>query len=202
MPRGAGFFIIGAHPDAREESAIERETARLRLRQWREEDAAPFAALNADARVMAHFPAPLTSEESDALAHRCRDAIAARGWGLWAVERRADARFLGFVGLTRVREGLPFFPAVEVGWRLAAEAWGRGYATEAAREALAVAFDLLALPEVVSYTAATNARSMAVMRRLGMREARAFEHPALAEGHRLRPHRLFRLARADYQRMR
>ncbi|HSN20476.1 MAG TPA: GNAT family N-acetyltransferase, partial [Usitatibacter sp.] len=175
---------------------LERETARLRLRQWRDEDRAPFAALNADPLVMEHFPAPLAREASDALVERSRAAIASRGWGLWAVERISDRRFLGFVGLTVVPEYLPFAPALEVGWRVAREAWGAGYATEAAREALRVAFETVDLPEVVSFTAATNERSMAVMRRLGMREDGRFDHPRLAEGHRLRRHRLFRLARA------
>jgi len=174
---------------------IEPETERLRLRQWRDGDLAPFAALNADPGVMEHFPAPLSREESDALAARLRDAMASRGWGLWAVERRADDAFLGFAGLTPVRREMPFAPAVEIGWRLARAAWGSGYATEAARAALRVAFGTLELPEVVSFTAATNERSVAVMRRLGMREDAPFEHPAIAEGHRLRPHRLFRLSR-------
>ena len=177
---------------------IERETPRLKLRQWRDSDRAPFAAMNADAHVMEHFPGVLTREESDALVDRSREAIGRRGWGLWAVERRSDGRFLGFVGLTAVRDDMPFEPAIEVGWRLAPEAWGQGYATEAAREALRVAFEDLGLGEIVSYTAAPNERSIAVMRRLGMREGGRFEHPRIPEGHRLRPHRLFRLTREDF----
>ncbi len=174
---------------------LERETERLRLRQWTDGDRAPFAAMNADSRVMEHFPAPLAREESDALVERSRAAIALRGWGLWALERKADGLFLGFVGLTVVRDMFAFAPAVEVGWRLSPAGWGRGYATEAARAALDVAFDTLELPEVVSYTASTNERSLAVMRRLAMREDAPFDHPAIAPGHRLRPHRLFRLRR-------
>lgn len=168
------------------------DAPRLRLRQWREEDKAPFAALNADPRVMEHFLAPLTREESDALVERARAAIERRGWGSWAVERRADGAFLGFVGLTVVRDELPMAPAVEVGWRLAAHGWGAGYATEAAQAALHFGFDVLELPEVVSYTASTNLRSMAVMRRLGMSRSGEFEHPGMPEGHRLRPHIIFR----------
>lgn len=174
---------------------IERETARLRLRQWSEADRAPFATMNGDPRVMEHFPALLSREESDALAVRSSAAIALRGWGLWALERKADRSFLGFVGLTLVRDALAFAPAIEIGWRLAPAGWGQGYATEAARAALEVAFDTLDLPEVVSYTAGTNERSLAVMRRLAMREDTPFDHPALPEGHRLRRHRLFRLRR-------
>ena len=176
---------------------IERGTARLRLRQWHDADREPFAALNADGRVMEHFPGPLTREESDALVDRSRAAIELRGWGLWAVERREDGLFLGFAGLTVVRDEMPFAPAVEIGWRFAPAGWGRGYATEAAREALRVAFETLELPEVVSFTAASNERSMAVMRRLGMREGAPFDHPRMAQGHRLRRHRLFSLRPED-----
>jgi RimJ/RimL family protein N-acetyltransferase len=169
----------------------EFETARLRLRQWRDTDRAAFAAMNADARVMEQFPAPLTREESDAMLERARTAIERRGWGNWAVERRDDAAFLGFVGLTVVRDEMPFAPAVEAGWRLAHPAWGQGYASEGGRAALRFAFETLGLERVVSFTASTNARSMAVMQRVGMARAGTFEHPALAPGHRLRPHVLY-----------
>lgn len=170
---------------------IEVETERLRLRQWRDHDVMPYAALNADPEVMEHYPRPFTREESEAMVAGARGDIALRGWGNWAVERKADGAFLGHTGLRPVREDLPFAPAIEIGWRLARHAWGQGYATEAARAALRVAFETLELPEVVAYTAWDNQRSVAVMRRLGMREGAAFEHPALPEGHRLRRHRLF-----------
>ena len=174
---------------------VELETPRLELRQWRDEDQPAFAAMNADPRVMEHFVAPLTRAESDALVERSRDAIDRRGWGLWALERRADGELLGFVGLTYVRDELPFAPAVEVGWRLAAHAWGAGYATEAARAALAFGFDTLGLARIVAFTAATNMRSMAVMKRLGMTQIGTFDHPAVPAGHRIRPHVLYELAR-------
>ena len=174
---------------------VELETPRLRLRQWRDEDKDAFAAMNADARVMEHFVAPLTRDESDAFLERSRDAIERRGWGLWALERRADGVLPGFVGLTWVREELPFAPVVEVGWRLATHAWGAGYASEAARAALDFGFGTLGLARIVAYTAATNVRSMAVMRRLGMTQVDAFEHPGVPEGHRIRSHVLYELAR-------
>ena len=142
---------------------------------------------------MEHFPKTLTRAESDAMVDRARAGIALRGYGHWAVERRSDGAFLGFVGLWPVRDEMPFAPATEIGWRLAAHAWGQGYASEAARETVRVAFEVLALPELVSYTAMDNLRSVAVMKRLGMREDAPFEHPALPPGHRLRQHRLFRL---------
>jgi RimJ/RimL family protein N-acetyltransferase len=185
----------------------ELTTARLRLRGWRDSDYAPFAALNADPEVMRHFPAPLDPTASDALADRCRAAIAERGWGLWAVEvqRGADDRgdagaFTGFVGLAEPRFDAHFTPAVEVGWRLAMRFWGRGYATEAATAALGYAFGELGLDEVVSFTTVANVRSRAVMERLGMHRdpAEDFDHPSLAADDPIRPHVLYRLSRGGF----
>jgi len=173
------------------------ETARLRLRQGRDEDAEPFAAMNADPRVMEHFVAPLTREQSDATLARVREGIDRRGWGWWLLERRDDGAFAGFTGLSPVREDFPMAPAVEVGWRLPVHAWGAGYATEAARAAIAFAFETLRLDEIVSFTATSNARSTAVMQRLGMAPDGAFEHPAVPEGHRIRTHVLYRLRNGD-----
>jgi len=175
-------------------------TPRLRLRGWRERDLAPFRRMNADARVMEHFPAVLAVEESDALARRFDAAMARRGYGLWAVETRADATFIGYVGLGYTEFDAPFTPCVEVGWRLAHAAWGQGYATEAARRALAVGFEDHGLAEIVSFTVPANTRSRAVMARLGMvRDARDdFLHPALPTGHPLGPHVLYRLTRAAW----
>lgn len=164
------------------------------LRRWRAADRAPFAALNADPDVMRWFPAPLTRAESDALAAGIEDDLACQGWGLWALEDRATGRFIGFTGLDRPTFAAPFTPAVEVGWRLARAAWGRGFATEAGRAAIAFGFDELALDEIISFTAVGNARSRAVMVRLGMRrdEAGDFDHPRVAD-ERLRRHALYRL---------
>lgn len=179
---------------------IALETPRLRLRQWRDEDFAPFAALNADPQVMAHFPAPLERAQSDALAARCRELIDAQGWGFWATEIKATGEFIGFVGLHRPTAELPFSPCVEIGWRLARRFWQQGYASEAARAALHFAFDDLTLDEVVAFTALGNLRSQAVMTRLGMqRAATTFEHPAVPAGHPLREHCLYRLTREACQ---
>ncbi len=178
---------------------IEFDTERLRLRQWRDADCEPFAALNADPTVMEFFPAPLGRAESDATAQRCRELIAERGWGFWAVEIKSTQEFIGFVGLHVPGPGLPFSPCVEIGWRLAAKHWGKGFATEAARGALRIAFEQLRLPEIVAFTAVSNRRSRAVMERLGMREA---EHPfeclELPVGSLLRPHCLYRLSRQQW----
>ncbi|KWR91840.1 GNAT family N-acetyltransferase [Cupriavidus sp. IDO] len=179
---------------------IELETDRLRLRQWRESDLEPFAALNADPEVMQNFPATLTRAESDILATRCRDRITTIGWGLWVAERKADGAFLGFVGLNEPAAALPFSPCVEIGWRLAQHAWGQGYATEAARGALQVGFERLGLDEIVSFTTLGNRRSRAVMERLGMQEDPVgFEHPGVPAGHPLRPHCLYRLSKACWE---
>lgn len=170
------------------------KTDRLLLRPWRDEDLDPFAALNADPRVMEFLPKLLDREESDALAARIRDHFARRGFGLWALEARGIADFIGFVGLSVPSFEAHFTPCVEVGWRLAFEHWGTGYATEAAREALRYGFEVLGLSEIVSFTAPENARSRAVMERLGMTRSPDddFQHPALPDGHRLKAHVLYR----------
>lgn len=177
---------------------LELRTGRLLLRPFRDADLEPFARLNADPRVMEHFPAPLGREESDALAARIRARHQADGYGLWAVEVPGVAPFIGFTGLARPSFEAAFTPCLEVGWRLAAEHWGCGYATEAARAAVAAAFVHLGAPEIVSFTSTGNLRSRQVMERLGMRrdEAGDFEHPRLPEGHPLRRHVLYRLERA------
>ncbi|HRA27889.1 GNAT family N-acetyltransferase [Ornithinibacter sp.] len=174
-----------------------RGTERLVLRQWRESDLEPFARLNADPEVMRYFPAPLSREQSDAMVDRLSGHIEAEGWGMWALERRDTGEFIGFTGLGVPRQVLPFQPCVEVGWRLAATAWGHGFATEAAREALRVGFDELGLTEIVSFTAVPNMRSRAVMERLGMVRdaAEDFDHPAVDVGHPVRRHVLYRTVR-------
>ncbi len=170
------------------------QTERLILRRWRPDDREPFAALNADPEVMRYFPAPLSRAESDAFVDFCDARIESEGFGWWALERRDTRAFIGFTGLSRPS----FMPAVEIGWRLARSAWGHGYATEAARACAAFGFDTLELEEVVSFTAAGNARSRAVMERIGMTRDPAddFEHPSLPAGHPLRRHVLYRLRRA------
>jgi len=164
------------------------------LRRWRDADREPFAALNADPEVMEHFPARLTREQSDEMIDRLEALFDAQGFGLWAVEVAATGEFIGFTGLNRVPFQAPFSPAVEIGWRLSRQAWGHGYATEAARAVLAFGFETAGLDEIVSFTATTNLRSQAVMRRLGMTHdpAEDFDHPRV-EDPRLRRHVLFRL---------
>jgi RimJ/RimL family protein N-acetyltransferase len=172
-------------------------TERLWLREWREADVPAFAAINADPVVMEFFPETYTDERTRRFVERIRERWAELGYGLWAVERQDTGRFIGYVGLWPATFPAHFTPAVEVGWRLAAEQWGNGYATEAARAALHYGFDTLGLDEIVSFTAALNLRSIKVMERIGMRRDSGgdFEHPDVPEGHPVRPHVLCRVGR-------
>ncbi len=174
-------------------------TQRLVLRQWRDQDRKPFAQINADPQVMRYFPSPLDAAASDALLLRNRHNIEVRGWGLWAVERRVDGAFIGFVGLEQPMAALPCAPCAEVGWRLGVAFWGNGYATEAAKASLQYGFGELALDEIVSFTTLANQPSRAVMQRLGMVNAdEDFDHPNLPAGHELRRHCLYRLSRRQW----
>src|SRR6476619_6494480 len=165
------------------------------MRGWREEDLAPFAALNADPVVMEHFPSTLTRQESDALVVRITAQLDDLGYGLWALEVRDSGEFVGFTGLALQTFPAHFTPAVEVGWRLKQSAWGHGYATEAALAALDYGFAVAELDEIVSMTAVTNVRSQRVMQRIGMTHDPAddFEHPNVADGDRVKPHVLYRI---------
>ena len=171
--------------------------SRARLRPWREADREPFAALNADPRVMEFFPDRLSRAESDAMVDGIEKHFTEHGFGLWAIEAPGVAPFIGFAGLSVKRFSAPFTPCIEVGWRLAFAHWGHGYATEAATLALDHAFGPLALADVVSYTTSANHRSRAVMERLGMKRdpAEDFDHPALSANHPQCRHVLYRLDR-------
>lgn len=152
--------------------------------------------------VMEHFPDRLTRTESDDLVARIEADFATRGYGLWALEVRATGEFVGFTGLAVPSFTAHFTPAVEVGWRLARSAWGKGYATEAGLAAIAFGFQDAGLDEIVSFTSAANARSRAVMERIGMTHDPAddFDHPDLEEADLLRPHVLYRISAADLSR--
>jgi RimJ/RimL family protein N-acetyltransferase len=172
-------------------------TDRLNLRRWLPADREPFALLNADLRVNEFLPAPLSRQESDERVDRIEAHFVAHGFGLWAVEIPGVTSFAGFIGLAIPGFKSHFTPCVEVGWRLAAEHWGYGYATEGARAALMFGFETLALKEVVSYTVPGNIRSRRVMEKIGMTRdsAEDFDHPLLPKGHPLRRHVLYRIAR-------
>ncbi len=174
---------------------------RVLLRPWIDADLPAFAALNADPLVMRHFARALSQDDSDALATRIRQRIDTLGHGLWALQV-PGIPFAGFVGLAPATafapawgelDTLPELPPepMEIGWRLAAAAWGKGYATEAAHLVLRHAHDVLGWRYVVSITAVANTASEAVMRRIGMKRVGEFDHPSLPEGHRLRRHLLY-----------
>lgn len=178
-------------------------TERLLLREWRDADLEPFAAMNADPAVAAFLSAPLSRAESDALVGRIVDHWRTDGYALWAVERTADGAFLGFCGLS-VPAWAPE-PTPEIGWRLAQPAWGYGYATEAAREVVRFAFEDLGFEALVSYTTVSNVRSLRVMEKIGMARSDPggpfdFLHPRLAPDHPLRPHVTYRLSRSTWER--
>ncbi|MCB8819045.1 GNAT family N-acetyltransferase [Microvirga rosea] len=174
---------------------------RLILRRWRREDFAPYAAMCADPDVMRYFPSLRTAEESTVEARSHDASFDAEGFGLWALEIPGEARFIGYTGLRRILRPMPFTPSIEIGWRLGSAWWGNGYATEAARTALRDFFDRTEHPEIVSFTSRPNTPSRRVMERLGMvRDLDGdFDHPALAEGHPLRPHVLYRLSREQFE---
>jgi 3-dehydroquinate dehydratase/shikimate dehydrogenase len=181
-------------------SVITLRTERLLLRPWRESDRAPFADMNADARVMEYFPSVSTREESDAAVDRIVARMEDQGFGLWAVEVPGVAEFIGFIGLSPA-DGVVGRDVLEIGWRLLAQHWGRGYATEGARASLAHAFDVLNRDEVVSFTTTANARSRHVMEKLGMtrRPEDDFDHPGVPVAWPGRRHVLYRITRAQWR---
>jgi len=174
------------------------QTERLTLRRWQDSDRQPFARLNADPRVMEFMASLLTEAESGALADRIEDHFEEYGFGLCAVEVTGEQSFIGFIGLAIPNFQAEFTPCVEIGWRLAAEYWGRGLATEGAREMVRHAFEVIGLESLVSLTVPANIRSRRVMEKLGMTHNPRddFEHPKLPEGHALRHHVLYRLNRS------
>ena len=169
------------------------ETARLILRPWEERDREPFARLNADPVVMATLPAVMSRTESDTMIDRMMAVFAERGWGWFAVERKSDGAFIGATGLGAPQFKAHFTPCVELAWRQASAFWGNGYVSEAARECGRYAFDVLGEARLYAFTTATNARSRAVMERIGMTHVANgdFDHPNLPAVHRLRRHVLY-----------
>jgi len=179
---------------------IELQTQRLLLRQWKDEDLGAFAELNCDPIVMEYFPGLSNRAESDSLARRLRTKIENNGWGFWAVEMPGVSKFIGFVGLNKPDYPLPCSPCVEIGWRLASQYWGQGYATEAAQSALRVGFTDLDFTEIVSFTSVLNLRSIKVMERLNMQASQEyFDHPSVPQGSPLQKHCLYKLSREEWK---
>ena len=176
-------------------------TERLLLRRWQQSDRELFARLNADARVMEFMPGILSEQESNSVADRIEAHFRQHGFGLYAAELRCNGSFIGFVGLSLPSFQAAFTPCVEIGWRLAADYWGQGLATEGAREVVRYGFEVLEVPELVSFTVPANTRSIRVMKKLSMTSDPKddFDHPRLPAGHPLRRHVLYRLSRSAWR---
>ena len=176
-------------------------TDRLLLRRWRDDDLEPFAAMNADPEVMRWFPSTMTRESSDAWVRDRAVQTFDEGGGLWALERRDTAAFVGFTGCLWQRYDASFTPALEVGWRLVREHWGLGFAPEAAAASLDDVFGRGVVDEVVSTTTVRNVNSRRVMTKLGMTHDPAddFDHPNVDVDSPVRPHVLYRLRAADWR---
>ncbi|UPQ88951.1 GNAT family N-acetyltransferase [Vibrio sinaloensis] len=178
------------------------ETARLRLRQWRDCDLQAYGRINADKRVMRYFPACLSQHESNQQAQTIAAHIEQHGWGFWALELKQTGEFIGFVGLwPQAKEsGLPRAPMVEIGWRIDADHWGQGYAPEAAQAALSYGFNQVELEQIYSFTALSNLPSQRVMSKIGMQNTdEVFDHPKLPQGHPLQRHCLYCITRQQWQ---
>lgn len=179
-------------------------TERLRLREWTDADRDPFAAMNADPRVMRYFPGTLDRTQSDDMVDRLIRHVEQHGFTLWVVEvvtsLRGSTPFAGFTGLAVPTREMPFpheQPLVEVGWRLRPEWWGLGIATEAAQACLDFGFNAARLDEIVSFTVPANTPSRNVMTRLGMTLDGEFDHPAAGPDDWWRTHVLYRKRRAN-----
>ena len=181
--------------------APQLRTPRLVLRRWTEADQEPFARINADPRVTEYLPGALTRAQSDAMIERIEAIFEEHGFGFWAIDVIDGPTCIGCAGLAVPRFEAHFMPAVEIGWRLAPEYWGSGYATEAAQEALRFGFEEAGLDEIVAFTVPANTRSQSVMERIGMTHDPAddFDHPSLPAGHPLRRHMLYRIDRERWQ---
>lgn len=175
------------------------ETDRLLLRRWAEEDREPFFRLNSDARVMEFMPHCLSRWESDVLVDHIEDHFRKHSFGLYALELREDHSFIGFLGLAIPAFTAHFTPCVEIGWRLSANHWERGLATEGARAVVRHAFEVVRLDALVSFTVPANIRSRRVMEKIGMihNPGDDFDHPNLPDGHPLRRHVLYRLRTSE-----
>jgi len=174
------------------------KTKRLILRPWKEEDLEPFARLNADPRVMEYLPTVLTKKQSEATLKSSQAHIEKYGWGKWAVTLLDTGELIGRIGLGEVDFQANFTANIELGYRLAFEHWGKGYASEGAAECLKFGFETLNLSEIVSFTAIQNMRSRRIMEKVGMyHDSKGdFDHPQLPEGHPLRRYVLYRIKNA------
>lgn len=178
---------------------VEIKTERLFLRQWCKDDLADFSLLNSDPKVMKYLPKILSRKESNNLADKIINLISENGWGFWAIEKINDNSFIGFVGLHEPKYDLPVKPCVEIGWRLAREYWGNGYATEAGNAALEFAFKTLNLDNIYSFTSVANVKSQSVMERLNLvNQSVNFNHPSIPEGNQYSEHVLYKISKETW----
>ena len=173
-------------------SQIFIETERLFLRQWEKSDEEAYIKMNLDKDVMKFFPATLTEDQSRQHIDRMTEHIQNNGYGLFAVERKEDGSFIGFIGFSHPSFEACFTPCTEIGWRLAKSYWRYGYATEGAKACLGFGFDKLALKDIYSFTSVHNKRSEQVMKNAGMKKLGWFDHPSLEKGHYLQKHVLYK----------
>ncbi len=167
------------------------ETERLILRSWKHEDCESFAELNGNRNVMKYFPATLSVDESNAFVNRIKAEFEETGYGLYAVEIKETGEFIGYVGFHHFTFDAPFSPGWEIGWRILDKFWNNGYATEAAKACLNLAREKRLCNKLYSFTAVPNIPSENVMKRIGMDYQGTFMHPALADGHWLKEHKLY-----------
>ena len=177
-------------------------TRRLLLRQWKKEDRQYFAAMNNDSDVMHYFPRKYTREESDSFIDDNINRITIEGWGCWAVEIIDTGEFIGFVGLSKPADYHPCAGEIDIGWRLSKQFWGNGYATEATKAVLPIAFNSIGLDQIVSFTSECNFPSISIMRKIGMvKDHLGFEHPFIDADSHLRSHVVYRLHRSVWKKM-
>lgn len=172
---------------------------RLGFRPWAKADLEEFAAMNADSEVMEYFPKPLSREESAEFLERLLAHYDTHGYCYFATELLETGELLGFVGLAYQTYDADFTPAVDIGWRLKKEFWGKAYATEGAKRCLKYAFEELELEQVISTCPLVNKRSERVMKKIGMIKMGEFEHPRLQENPELQPCVLYRITKKDWR---
>ena len=169
------------------------KTDRLILRSWKMSDRDVFAEMNSNDNVMKYFPKPLSIEESNGFVDSINSEFEETGFGLYAVEIKETSEFIGYVGFHRFTFDVPFSPGWEIGWRISDKFWNKGYATEAAMACIKYAHEKKLCSRLYSFTAVPNIASENVMKRIGMTFDGLFMHPALAEGHWLKEHKLYSL---------
>ena len=181
------------------EGAFRRETDRLILRDWREDDWPEFFRVTNTPAVMQWLGGVMDEEAMARQRTRVEACHAANGFCFWALERQDDGALLGFCGLKRAdAPGSSVTGAMEVGWRLREDAWGQGYAREAAVAALDAAFSLFGADEVVAVTVEGNTGSWGLMKRLGMQRREDLDYADTRHGPPLRDHILYAIEREDW----